>query len=76
MGADIEGFRNYLIKRGYKEDHVKRMLSLLARMLEEGGPDIVEEQTVSPWMRRKIRYVWRRYEEFLTYRRAITSDRV
>jgi len=65
---DLEGFRKYLLERGYSEGNVNRLIPLVKRILEAGGPDSIEPELPSPWMRRKVRYAWRKYQEFLRVR--------
>ena len=65
---DLEGFREYLIEKGYNEGHVNRLISLTRKVIEAGGPDSIEPELPSPWMRRKVRYAWRKYQEFLRVR--------
>lgn len=66
MGGDLEDFRRFLLSR-YDEELAKRVVNLVNHILEVGSLDLAEEQTASQHMRRKLRYAWRKYEEYRRY---------
>ncbi len=62
--VDLEDFRRYLLSRGYREGNVNRLISLVKRILEAGNLEEAEKRVNSKWMRVKLRYAWRKWEEY------------